>query len=275
MSLKSILVHVDDTARSKRCLSVASTLAVEHDAHLVGLSVKPHIAIPSYAAAQMPQEVYAMYDEDQERLMASAKAMFEDTMRRAGWEARAEWRHANGDLSTLVASEGRGADLIVMGQEEGDDDPANYEGAPDRVLLESGRPVLMIPYTGARDTLGKRVVVAWSNTREAARALKDALPLIQQAEEVEVVSANPAEDDLVPGADVARYLSHHGIEPKVSRIVARDLGAENTLLNRVADAGADLLVMGAYGHARIRELVLGGVTHAILKHMTCPVLMSH
>ncbi len=275
MTLKSILVHVDDTARAQRCLAVASKLGVDHDAHVIGLSVKPPVAIPTYAAVHVPQDVYAMYDQDQERLMTNAKDAFDEAMRRAGWDARSEWRRATGDLSTVMSGEGRGADLIVMGQEEGDDDPAYYDGAPDRVILESGRPVLMIPYTGAPEQIGKRAVIAWSDTRESARALRDALPLLENAEEVEVITANPPEDDVVPGADVARFLGYHGIEPKISRVMARDLGAEDTLLNKVADSGADLLVMGGYGHARIRELVLGGVTHAILKHMTCPVLMSH
>ena len=275
MSLKSIMVHVDDTPRSKRCLAVATKLAVDHDAHLTGLSVKPPVAIPTYAAVHVPQDVYALYDEDQERLMTNAKDTFNETMRRAGWEARSEWRRATGDLSVVLSAEGRGSDLIVMGQEQGDDDPGYYDGAPDRVILESGRPVLVVPYTGVPEEIGKRVIVAWSDTRESARALKDALPLVGGAEEVEVISANPPEEEVIPGADVARYLSHHGIDPKISRVMARDLGAEDTLLNRVADLGADLLVMGGYGHARIRELVLGGVTRAILQHMTCPVLFSH
>jgi nucleotide-binding universal stress UspA family protein len=123
------------------------------------------------------------------------------------------------------------------------------------------------------------VVVGWDASREAARAVRDALPLLTQAKVVEVVSVNPRPADLghgdVPGADIALYLARHGVNVEVQRIETRELDVGNALLSHVASEAADLLVMGGYGHARLREIMLGGATRTILHDMTVPVLMSH
>lgn len=275
MTLTSILVHVDNTERGERNLDAAIELASDHDAHLIGLGVKPPMSMPGYAAVQVPQEVYDMFAEEQERTLAEARKLFDDKIRAAGREARSAWRQSSGEVAMAISIEGRGADLVVIGQEDIENDPVYYEGVPDRVVLDAGRPVLVIPYVGFRSPIGKRVLVAWNDSREAARALADALPFLKAADEVEVISVAGPDGEDVPGADVGRYLSEHGIEANVSRSAADDIGPEDILLNRAADDAADLIVMGAYGHSRLRELVLGGVTRHVLKHMTAPVLMSH
>jgi len=275
MTLTSILVHVDNTERGERNLDAAIALASDHDAHLVGLGVKPPMSMPGYAAVQVPQEVYDMFAEEQEKTMAEARKLFDDKVKSAGRDARSNWRQASGEVASAIAIEVRGADLVVIGQEDTENDPVYYEGVPDRVVLEVGRPVLMIPYVGARGAIGKRVLVAWNDSRESARALADALPFLKAADEVEVFSVAGVDGEDVPGADVGRYLSEHGVDANVSRSSSGEIRPEDILLNRAADGATDLIVMGADGHSRLRELVLGGVTRYVLQHMTAPVLMSH
>jgi nucleotide-binding universal stress UspA family protein len=141
----------------------------------------------------------------------------------------------------------------------------------------AGRPVLVVPYIGPSGTLGKRVLLAWNATREATRAATDALPFLQAADEVLVVLVKPhsISHGEVPGADIGLYLARHGVHVKVETIEGVDIDAGNLLLSRAADLSSDLIVMGAYGHSRFSELVLGGVTRTMFESMTVPVLMSH
>ena len=147
--------------------------------------------------------------------------------------------------------------------------------------MGAGRPVLAVPYAGKFDTIGKRIVIAWDARREAARAVADAVPLLEQAESVVTLSINPhggaqaGTHGEIPGADIATHLARHGISVEAQQLVANDISVGDMLLSRLSDLTADLLVMGVYGHSRARELVLGGVTRHILNHMTVPVLLSH
>jgi nucleotide-binding universal stress UspA family protein len=172
----------------------------------------------------------------------------------------------------------RYADLVVAGQPEADDE-GDLRGLADELVFSAGRPVLFVPYAGRFPALGKRVLVAWDAGREAARAVTDALPLLQRAEAVEVCAFDPEKrarkHGEQPGADVGLYLARHGVKVTVARQsgAGYDVGAQ--ILSRAADVGADLVVMGAYGHARVREMVLGGATRTLLEAMTVPVLMSH
>jgi nucleotide-binding universal stress UspA family protein len=137
--------------------------------------------------------------------------------------------------------------------------------------------VLLIPYAGDFPAVGKRVLVAWNAGREATRAITDAIPILREAQQVDVIAFNPkdAPHGEVPGADVGLYLARHGIKVNVSQQTAEDVDVGNQLLSRAADLDVDLIVMGAYGQPRMKELVLGGATRTVLKSMTVPVLMSH
>jgi nucleotide-binding universal stress UspA family protein len=167
---------------------------------------------------------------------------------------------------------------LILGQAvaEEEDVPAGFA---EHVVLAAGRPVLMIPYAGQPAALGERVLVAWNASRESTRALTDALPLLQRAAQVDVltVNARPGRDGHgeMPGADIALYLARHGVSANVHPTHGEDIGVGEWLLSRAADLGTDLIVMGAYGHSRLREMVLGGATRTILQSMTVPVLMSH
>lgn len=275
MSIKSILVHVDNASRSKNCLDVALSIADKFDCHVTGIANKAPSYMPAYAAAQVPPEVFVAFDEEQGRLIENAKTEFESALNKASRFDRSSWEVGQGSLSSTISDRARYHDLVVMRQEIEDNDSGLYEGAPDEVILAAGKPVLVIPYIDFGASIGKSILVAWSNTRESARAVQDAMPLLKAAETVHIFSANPAEGEDVPGAELARYLSEHGIRAEVSRTMSNDIDVGDMLLNDVAENGHDLIVMGGYGHRRIREMILGGVTRHLLQHMTVPVLFSH
>lgn len=150
-----------------------------------------------------------------------------------------------------------------------------FEQLPERVVLSSGRPVLIVPYAGRFDTLAGHVVVAWNESREAARAVNDAMPLLERARKVTVFQVDPEDEHGGAAAELARRLAHHGVRAEAHHTVSGGLAAGEVLLSTIADLAAECLVMGAYGHSRVRELTLGGVTRTVLAHMTVPVIMSY
>jgi len=166
---------------------------------------------------------------------------------------------------------------VVVGQTDPSDGSGVLPDFPHQLVLTVGRPVLLVPYAGRFETLGRRILLAWNAGREATRATTDAIPFLRDAEEVNVVAVNPAgrQHGEVPGADIGLYLARHGVRVKVSNVQATEIDVGNQLLSSAADLSSDLIVMGAYGHSRFAELVLGGVTRTMLESMTVPVLMTH
>jgi nucleotide-binding universal stress UspA family protein len=214
--------------------------------------------------------------EYREQQAETARTAFEETTKREG--INAEWRCTEGGLIDKLYESARYADLVILGQHNPDDQDAN-QGLADRLVLEVGRPCLVIPYIGARETLGQCVLVAWNARREAVRAVNDALPILQTADRVVVLAVNPTygesgEGD-IPSADICLHLARHGVKAEAESAVAQDIDVTSLLLSHTADLGADMMVMGAYGHSRLREMVLGGVSREMLQTMTVPVLMSH
>lgn len=276
MSYKTILVHLDNSARTGACLDIAIRLARKHNAHLVGLHALTLFSMPSYAIAEAGNTILDYQKRASIEAAERAEAMFRKAVESEA-VASTEWRNSFDDASDAVALHARYADLLVLGQP----DPSGEGGvAPDfaaLVTLSAGRPVLMVPYIGKFETLGKRVLVAWSATRESTRAVTDAIPMLRLAETVNVVAFNPRSPDhgQIPGADIGLFLARHGVPVEVSHYRAEDIDAGNQLLSRAADLGSDLIVMGAYGHSRLQEMVMGGVTRTILESMTVPVMMSH
>jgi len=284
MGLRDILVHVDDARGHEARLRLAIELARRNDAHLTGLFVIEPVDIAMLAAPTGPDvAALATLDAIQQEHRAARRALadrmaadFRGATERAG--IAAEWRLAEGEVTDLVILNARYADLAILGQID-PENPGVGAPSPEAVLLSSGRPILVVPYIGAGETVGRRVLAAWNASREAARALNDALPLLADAETVTVFSVNPArgiagEGDL-PAADIALHLARHDIKAEASYAVAEDIGVGDVLLSRAADLGSDLIVMGGYGHSRLREIVLGGATRTVLRHMTVPVLLSH
>jgi nucleotide-binding universal stress UspA family protein len=270
VSYKTILVHLDDRPRRSERLALAFTLAARFDAHLVALFALEATRIPSYALA----EAGALAEEIQARRSEAAReaeAQFRQAERRA--TGKAEWRlSSSADPVAALRLSARYADLVIAGQPE---DPSTQALAAE-LVLGAGRPVLFVPYAGGFADAGKRVLVAWNGSREAARAVSDALPLLARADAVQVVAFVPGGDHgEAPAADIALYLARHGVKASAARDVAPGIDIGARILSRAADTDADLVVMGAYGHSRLRELALGGATRTLLEAMTVPVLMAH
>ena len=279
MKLCEILVHLDGSPRAQARLDIAAMLARQHAAHLTALQVID-VAVPVMAMGDGGGGG-AVIAELMEQMRQSAltagqklQAAFEAALAREG--ITGEWRQVEGSSAEIIALHGRYADLLVLGQ---DDPESDQVGLLESVLFDSGRPVLAIPFAGTFKTVGKRVLVGWNASREATRALHDALPLMAKAENTSVFLANPKRGlnghGEEPGADIARHLARHGLKVEVAKAVADDVSDAALLLNHASDMGADLLVMGAYGHSRLREFILGGVTRSMLREMTVPVLLSH
>ncbi|SDH10905.1 Nucleotide-binding universal stress protein, UspA family [Paraburkholderia steynii] len=277
MSYKTLLVHIDDSRRSDTRIALSLELAQRWDAHLIGLYVVcQDLFRPIFRQDKTLSfgQLEAHADERREK----AQNAFLAAAERAGRSA--EWRAPPGPALDVAMLHARHADLLVLGQQD-PNDPASFV-APHFVgdlVLGAGRPALVVPYAGDARTLGENVLVAWDGSREAARAAADAMPLLQRARHVgvEIVRHHAQHDrDAPEGIDVAAWLDVHGVRASFSTTPPHTgVGAGATLLNRASDLHADLLVMGAYGHARARERVFGGVTRTMLESMTVPVLMSH
>ena len=267
MSYKTIVVHLDTARRRAERLDIACRLAVTFDAHLVGLFALSAFMVP-FAFGGTAGAVIAAEARLRSDATDDARREFEHATSRHG--IKAEWRSAEQDALGALRSSARYADLVVIGQDEdvASSDTRLLPHFADEAVMTAGPPVLLVPYAGRFSTVGSRVLVAWNASREAARAVSDALPLLQRARAVEVVAFEAR-----PGAEVAHYLARHGVKVTTAEQRAGiDVG--NQILSRAADTSADLIVMGAYGHSRARELVLGGVTRTLLRSMTVPVLMS-
>lgn len=275
MSYKTILVHVDVGAKAADRVEIAARLAETYDAHLVGVHALTQIRLQGAVYAQAA----SIIDEAMKRAAVdSAKrseAAFNEGVKRVGWP-KVEWRASARDASLVLPLHARYADMVVIGQ-AGREDTGVAADLPDQIALTAGRPMLVVPYAGKIESIGQRVLVTWNASRESTRAVTDALPLLQRAKHVHVVSFNPDDGDHgdQPGADIGLWLARHGVKVDVSRqtVPNHDIGAQ--ILSRAADLGVDLIVSGAYGHSRVRELMLGGVTKVLLDSMTVPVLMSH
>lgn len=276
MPLRHILVHLDRTDASPGRLDAGVRLAAAHDAHLTGLYVVDLPSMVFYGVQDLPAEYVERFEAEEKAAAEAAKTRFQERVSHE--RLSTEWRTAEGETATCIGLHTRYADLVVVGQAEpGMIGPRS--DLPERVALESGRPVLVIPYIGAPRTVGENVLIAWNGSREATRAITDALPILERAKAAVVMAFNPetgrtAHGD-IPSADIAHWLARHGVRVEAKQAYATDIDTGNALLSAAADLGSDLLVMGAYGHSRLRELVLGGTTHDILSEMTIPVLMSH
>lgn len=276
MSYQDILVHIDDSETLAGRLAVALELADRFGAHLTGVYVDPGLALPTLIDVPVSPSLLDDLEAEHQARCERAEQTFRKIVDRSA--VANEWRVAHGELAYTLSRHARYADLVVLGQEGADDQKVVIGGLPDSVVLTCGRPALVVPYIGARTSLGKHAVVAWNGSREAARAVHDALPILSQADRVDVLCIDPEHGEEhadLPGADLCLHLARHGVKAEAQTVVAEDIEVGDLLLSRVSELNADLIVMGAYGHARWREVVLGGATKQLLKQMTVPVFMSH
>lgn len=275
MALKDLLVHVAGTAESGATMDAALALAGEHDAHLIGLGIRAPLGIPAYTEAQLPDTMLKILQEREDLRLAEARQLFESKAKSAGRADRAEWRTDMGVPHRVFGLHARYADLSVLAQDTPETQDLRFADLAEDVLISAGRPILVLPATVGGAWTGRTVLVAWNGSREAARALADAMPLLEQAQAVEIFTAGEQDIGDLPGVDIAAHLARHKIAVDVFRFAGTEASVGDALLNRAADIGADLIVMGGYGRSRFREYVLGGVTRHVLQHLTIPVLMSH
>ena len=278
MAIQDLLVHIDDSKACEGRLHAAVQMARRHQAHLTGLYVIPPVEnFLMYPVEPLSESYRERMQKPLLERRDAARATFEAAT--AGAEVTAEWREVEGSSTRSLNTSAHYADLIIAGQHNPDDPADKAEGLAGRLVLGSGRPCLVVPYIGAQETVGKQVLVAWNAKREAVRAVNDALPILQAAENVSVLAVNPpsgkrGEGD-IPSADICHHLARHGVHAEAASSVAQDIDIGIFLLSHAADRGADMIVMGAYGHSRLSEMMLGGVTRSMLQQMTVPILMSH
>lgn len=255
----------------------AISVAEKLDAHLVGIAVSYEPVIPGTVMGGVPPDVIEGQRAESTKRANAAITRFEQAAKRAGISM--ETRLITASVAGAADQIGRIArrfDLAIVGQ------PARKPSLPDQVLdegvlFESGRPVIFVPFVQTGGVKLDRIMVCWDGSRVASRAVADSMPLLKKAKQVEIVivSSKPAKDDELPGADLAQHLARHGLNIGIKRITSPDTDVASMILSYAADSLADMIVMGGYGHSRLREFVLGGVTRGLLESMTVPVLMSH
>ena len=277
---KTILVHVDQSARSTGRVQVAARLAVRYQGHLVGAAMTGLSAFMfpiGSVEAGMPPIVFPI--EELRAQAENALHQFDQTAAEEGVNAF-ERQLINDEAGAGMCLQARYSDLVVISQTAPEEFlPRLRSDFPEYVLINSARPVLVLPYTGVRGEIGRNVTVAWNGSAEAVRAITSAIPMLQRAQRVDLVVLN-ADDEAglhgdVPGADMALYLARHGIKVVVATIEAGADDAGDALLSFAADKDADLIVMGGYGHSRFHEFLLGGMTRTVLASSPVALWLAH
>jgi len=279
METRNILVVIENAAVVPQRIALAAALATRFGARLAGFFASGYPIMASYGDVSGWSQLVDAYMEAQRREAAAAGAAFREALNRD--KLQGEWIFREADETGSAIAEAALYDLVVIGQPNPD---AGLSGAiglrPEEIVLSCGRPVLVVPYAGTFPDIGRRVLVAWNGSRESTRALHDAMSLMADAEAVTVIEIDPPAPGVAApaasAAQVAAALVRRGIAAKPeTETTSGDISVEDLLLSRANDLDADLLVMGAYGHSRMREFVLGGVSRSIFRHMTLPVLMTH
>jgi nucleotide-binding universal stress UspA family protein len=279
MSYKTILVHVDESNRSDLRVRIAAEIAKAENAHLIGAAVtgvSRFIYQDGNISASDPN--LAIHLKFLRERAEKAVAGFKNIAEKYGvtsYENVISNDEAGGGIGLMA----RYSDLVVLGQTNRDEpSPSVLSDFPEYIVMNSGRPTLIIPYASDVTTVAKRPLISWDASRESTRAVTDAIPLLKRADLVQVAIFNPSSKPDAhgeqPGADIALFLARHDIKVEVSvHKTSTDIG--NAILSLSHDLDSDMLVMGGYGHSRFREMIMGGVTRTILESMTIPVLMSH
>lgn len=274
-AIKTIAVHLPTAALAERLMNVAVPLAQAHGATLVGVHVLPAVVVYADATVSMSTEFIVAQQEAFQEDAKAAEAAFRTRVEAAG--VPHEWSNADtGDEPTMraVSTLCNVADLVIASQYH-DSIPAASGFTPDELVLGTGRPVLIVPTAGDLPVSGKRVLVAWNGSREASRATFDCLSLLQPGAEVSVAVVDSARGSASLDA-VVRTLARHGVTASPVSLTKSDgRSTAEEILKHAGEFGADLLVLGCYGHSRLRETVFGGATTHILRAMTLPVLMAH
>lgn len=269
--MKTLLLHLTDGPNIASSQSVARKLAAKHQSHLIGLFV-----VPTVLSVYWGTDSGEILPHLHEQFLATAKRVTEQfaadcTADKISFETKI----VEGSILPVIAEASRVVDLTIA---------AKYNSPPATLLemeasiqdlaLSSASPALIVPHPFDGE-VGKRILVTWNNSRESSHAVREALPLLKIAEHVTVFSVNPTSPDDIPADGIARFLGQHGITVDLDRTIAKDSSVTDAILTKAAHSKCDLIVMGAWGHSRLRELILGGTTRDILQSSTLPVMMTH
>jgi nucleotide-binding universal stress UspA family protein len=275
MQISDLVVHVDASQRCRARLELAAWLARRYDAHLRGVYVTSLMEMSPFLAdrfrSQDLDEMYARVTQQRE----AAEALFRECCIGPSGTG-GEWIEERGDVNDVLTFYGRHADLLILGQSDPrDQKQRSARFIPEAVVLGTGQPVIMVPFSGSFRTLGERILIAWNASAQASRAVRDALPFLIAAKEVTVFVVEQKVGIESTSENIVRHLKNHGIEAELERMTADNVEVGDLVLSRAADKSVDLIVMGAYGHSRARELAFGGVSRQLFAQMTVPLLMSH
>ncbi|MEM7253374.1 MAG: universal stress protein [Pseudomonadota bacterium] len=272
MTIKRLLVHVDNAKACPERVRVAGEVARHFDAELIGAYVNRPFSYGYGDAAVFTPELIRHIEGEKKQLCDAAERCFNEVL--VGSEFPTAWTIIGDSLTIGLSNAGRAMDLVVIGQHDPDDPYACPFGDIGELCVSAGRPLLVTPYINAPAKLATNIMLAWNGGREAARAAADALPFFQLADRVDVVRVAGRKSD--PHDDrIIEYLNSHGINAELHHHANGGIDIGDQLLSSAASLSATMLVMGAYGHSRAREFVLGGATRTILSSMTVPVLLSH
>jgi nucleotide-binding universal stress UspA family protein len=275
--IRDIVVNLNVSKDGGPAGDYAVSVAAALDAHLTGIAFVFDPIVPVSGTGYIPAEVIETQQADNEAAAKAALDRFGAATKRAGLSAEPLSLTASfagaGDQFGRIA---RRFDLAIVGQS--DPQASSVEDIiAETTLFESGGPMIMVPYIQKAPLKLDNVMVCWDGSRQAARAIGDAMPLLEKAGRVEIViiTNERGKQDEIEGADMGQHLARHGLKVDVHRISGGNIDVADALLSHAADAGADFMVMGGYGHSRLREFVLGGVTHSIFRSLTLPALLSH
>jgi nucleotide-binding universal stress UspA family protein len=275
--VKDIIVNLSVTKEGSVVGKYAVSVAAALEAHLTGVAFVYDPVVPISGAGYIPAEVIEIQREDNETAADAAIKSFTAATDQTGISAEPLITNASlagaGDHFARMA---RRFDLAIVGQAE-PEISSMEQIIGETTLFESGRPMIMVPYIQKAPFKTDNVMICWDGSRTAARAVADAIPIIRKSGRVEIVivTNERGKEDEIEGADIGQHLARHGLKVDVHRISGGKIDVADALLSHAADSGADLMVMGGYGHSRLREFVLGGVTRSIFESMTLPVLLSH
>jgi nucleotide-binding universal stress UspA family protein len=276
--IKDIIVNLEHKTARDPARDFAISIAETFDSHVVGVAFGYAPALPGYAMLEIPSDIMAQMIAESEKAALAALERFEAAARRSLVSAEHRLLKSIGaDAPLLLSTLARRFDLSIFMQSE--PDGVDNDDMIETSLFESGRPLIVVPYIHKEGLNLDHMVCCWDGSRAAARAINDALPLLVKAMTVDLLivlndKTNSAGNE-IRGAEIAKHLARHDVKVQIVTVPAPDIDVTNAILSYVADVSGTLIVMGGYGHARLREVILGGVTRDMLKTMTVPVFMSH
>ncbi|MGB3743885.1 MAG: universal stress protein [Xanthobacteraceae bacterium] len=275
--IKDIIVNLSVARNGSTVGNYAVSVAAALQTHLTGVAFIYDPVVPISGTGYIPADVIESQRADNETAAEAAIKDFTAATDRAGISAEPQMLTASltgaGDQFARMA---RHFDLAIVGQAQPEMSTME-QIIGETTLFESGRPIIMVPYIQKAPFKSGNVMICWDGSRTAARAVADAIPILGESSRIEIVSVTSerGKEDEIEGVDIGQHLARHGLKVDVHRISRGNIDVADALLSHAADSAADLLVMGGYGHSRLREFVLGGVTRSIFQSMTLPVLLSH